>query len=174
MTEHSGIVTNIGASTRKEDGSETPLLFDAVLYPHRSLSKKHFRILLITVTVLCTFAGLRFIAVGAWPVVLFVAADVFFVWLAFTLSYRSGRLYETLQLSDCDLILTRVHPNGRVENWRFEPYWAKLELKEIDGDRNQLSVSSHGKRVTFGHFLTPADRRSLVRALKPELLRLKG
>lgn len=162
------------ATDRTAGNCSQPLLFNATLYPHRSLKHRQFRRLFYILLGICTLAALRFIAVGAWPVVIFVAIDIAALWLAFYLSYRSARLYETLQLTARDLILTRVHPGGQVENWRFDPYWVKLELKTIDEDRNQLSLASHGHEVIFGQFLTPADRRELKAALLPELLRLKG
>ncbi len=152
----------------------TKLLFDATLYPHRSLKPHQFRRLFWFLVAVCLFAGLRFIVVGAWPVVIFLGVDILAIWLAFHFSYRSARLYETLQLSEKDLIVTRVHPNGQVESWRFDPYWVKLSLKTIDEDRNQLSLTSHGETLVFGDFLTPTDRRKLKAALMPELARLKG
>ncbi|WP_286829371.1 MULTISPECIES: DUF2244 domain-containing protein [Kordiimonas] len=155
-------------------GDGTQLLFDATLYPHRSLKPHQFRRLFWFLIAVCLLAGLRFIMVGAWPVVIFLGVDLLAIWLAFHFSYRSARLYETLQLSEKDLILTRVHPGGRVESWRFDPYWVKLDLKTIDEDRNQLSLASHGETLVFGTFLTPTDRRKLRAALMPELARLKG
>ncbi|SDD29168.1 DUF2244 domain-containing protein [Kordiimonas lacus] len=159
-------------AARMGDGRK--LLFDATLYPHRSLKPHQFRRLFWFLIAVCLLAGLRFIMVGAWPVVIFLGVDLLAIWLAFHFSYRSARLYETLQLSEKDLILTRVHPGGRVESWRFDPYWVKLDLKTIDEDRNQLSLASHGETLVFGAFLTPTDRRKLRAALMPELLRLKG
>ena len=47
----------------------TKLLFDATLYPHRSLKPHQFRRLFWFLVAVCLFAGLRFIVVGAWPVV---------------------------------------------------------------------------------------------------------
>lgn len=149
-------------------------LFSATLYPHRSLKPQQFRRLFLFLVVLVTLAGLRFVAVGAWPVMIFLAIDIAAIWLAFHLSYRSARLFETMQLSEKDLIVTRVHPSGRVESWRFDPYWVKLELKTIDEDTNQLSLTSHGETLVFGQFLTPSDRRAFKDALMPELMRLKG
>lgn len=150
------------------------LLFDATLYPHRSLKPRQVRRLVWALVAICGIASLRFIVVGAWPVVGFLAVDIAAIWLAFHLSFRSGQLYETLQLGEKDLILTRVHPSRRVESWRFDPYWVQLGLKTIDEDRNQLSLTSHGKTVVFGTFLTPTDRRKLKAALTPELARLKA
>lgn len=150
------------------------LLFDATLYPHRSLRPYHFKQLFRVLTAVCVLVGLRFLLVGAWPVAVFLLVDIAAIWLAFHCNYRSARLFETLQLSEKHLTLTRVHPDGRVENWRFDPYWVKLDLKTIDEDRNQLTLSSHGETVIFGAFLTPTDRIQLKSALMPDLQRLKG
>lgn len=163
------------ANMARTGGQNGPAsLFAATLYPHRSLKPQQFRRLFLFLVALVTFAGLRFVAVGAWPVMIFLAVDIAAIWLAFHLSYRSARLFETVQLSEKDLIITRVHPSGRVESWRFDPYWVRLELKTIDEDTNQLSLTSHGETLVFGQFLTPSDRRAFRDALMPELMRLKG
>ena len=36
---------------------------------------------------------------GAWPVIGFFGLDVALIYLAFKLNYRSGRLYETIELT---------------------------------------------------------------------------
>ena len=102
--------------TADEAPAERPrrLHFDATLYAYRSLKKKNFNRMIAVLAAFCLFAAIRFIMIGAWPVVIFVAIDLIALWLAFFLNYRAGQQYETVQLTDSDLMLTRVMPNGRT------------------------------------------------------------
>ena len=74
-------------------------MFDAVLTPHRSLTRAGFAVLIAVFVVLSLAVGLFFLSMGAWPVIGFYGLDVAALTVAFRLSYRSGRLRETLQLS---------------------------------------------------------------------------
>jgi uncharacterized membrane protein len=159
------------------DGESAPqprarrLHFDATLYAHRSLKRKNFNRMIGVLAAFCVFAAIRFILIGAWPVVIFVAIDLIALWLAFFLNYRSAQRFETVQLTDNDLLLTRVQPNGRSETWRFEPYWVQVKLRKLGGGENELSLRSHGEQVVFGRFLLPKEREEFASSLKLALAR---
>lgn len=139
------------------------------LFPQRSLKPEHFSKMLLVLIVICTLASIRFIIVGAWPVVLFLGADVVALWFAFFLSYRRGRIFETVQLSKTDLIITKSDANGQVTSTRFEPYWAHVSLSTIGADKNILIISHHDKRVEIGDFLVPHERRQLAEKISDAL-----
>ncbi|WP_417449135.1 DUF2244 domain-containing protein [Kordiimonas sp.] len=147
------------------------LHFNATLYAHRSLKRKNFNRMILILAAFCLFAAIRFIMVGAWPVVIFVAIDLIALWLAFYFNYRAAQRFETVQLTDRDLLVTRVQPNGHAETWRFEPYWVQVKLRELGEDRNELSLRSHGEQLSFGHFMLPDERREFADALEIALAR---
>jgi len=161
----------------REEGESAPQLrarrlhFDATLYAHRSLKRKNFNRMIGVLATFCVFAAIRFIMIGAWPVVIFVAIDLIALWLAFFLNYRSAQRFETVQLTDNDLLLTRVQPNGRSETWRFEPYWAQVKLRKLGAGENELSLRSHGEQVVFGRFLLPKEREEFASSLELALAR---
>jgi uncharacterized membrane protein len=115
-----------------------------------------------------------FYIAGAWPVVGFLGLDVLLVYVAFRLNYRSGRRYETLELSPARFTLTRVHPSGRQEQYDCNPYWARVNLREWPDGRTVLSVVSRGTELRFGSFLTDDERRDLASALREALLTARG
>src|SRR6188474_796931 len=100
--------------------------FAAVLTPHRSLSPKGFAVLMTLVCIVSFGTGLLFYLLGAWPVVGFMGLDVVLIYIAFKLNYRSARLYETVDLTNDMLTITRVDPSGRARSWSFNPYWVRL------------------------------------------------
>ena len=75
---------------------DSRLYFDAILHPHRSLTRSQFRVLMVTLCAIALIVGLIFTLSGAWPVGGFLGLDVLAIYLAFRLNYRSGRLRETV------------------------------------------------------------------------------
>jgi uncharacterized membrane protein len=61
--------------------------------------------------------GLTFAAAGAWPILGFFGLDVALVYFAFRFNYRAGRLVETIRLTRSALLIRRIHPGGRIEEW---------------------------------------------------------
>lgn len=153
---------------------ETPSYhLDLKLFPQRSLKPEHFSKLLLVLIAICTLAGIRFWIVGAWPVVLFLGLDVLALWFAFFLSYRRGRIFETVQLSDTDLIVGKSDAAGRFTSIRFEPYWAKVSMQVVGGDANILTIRHHNKCTELGSFLVPHERREVADAIRNAIERWK-
>ncbi len=180
--------TNINDHWYKSMHRERELLFAAELRPHRSLSPSGFRILMAAIGLVCLAVGLFFYLQGAWPVLGFLGLDVAAVYLAFRLSYRAGRLAETVKLWGEELSIRRIHPNGRWRQWSFQPYWTRVRLEadnSLDvnggddgedgnfiGGHGSVLVTSHGQGVRLGRFLAAAERQSFADALGLALQRL--
>ncbi|MGQ0457237.1 MAG: DUF2244 domain-containing protein [Hyphomicrobium sp.] len=142
-----------------------------VLHPHRSLSPRGFLILMSLIAGVSFVVGMAFVAIGAWPVLGFFGLDAALIYIAFKLNYRSGRLYETADLSPDALTLTRVYPSGRREKHEFNPYWARVRLSADRPDgRTSLRLAAQGREVPFGHFLTDDERRAFADALTGALI----
>lgn len=157
-----------------EQTQAEPERFRAVLTPHRSLGPRGFLALMIALGSVSFVTGMVFLALGAWPVLGFFGLDVLLIYIAFRLNYRSGRLYETLDLTPATFVLTRVHPSGRQERFDCNPYWARVNLREWADGRTALSIVSRGTELAFGAFLTDDERRDLASALREALLTARG
>lgn len=129
--------------------------------------------MLLVLIVICTLASIRFLLVGAWPVVLFLALDVMALWLAFFISYRRGRISETIQLSASDLIVSKMSSSGSVSTIRFEPYWAKVSVQTCGAEKNILTISHHDKSVSLGAFLMPHERKHVAQTIETAISRWK-
>lgn len=143
--------------------------FSAVLTPHRSLGPKGFLVFMAAVGTISFATGLMFYLMGAWPVMGFMGLDLLLVYFAFRINFRALRVYETVDLTEESLTVTRVAPNGRAQSWRFSPYWVRLNLDERVGRSSELSLASHGKRLVFGSFLTDPEREDFASALTEAL-----
>jgi uncharacterized membrane protein len=158
-----------GNTAKAARDGEAPLLFDAVLAPHRSLGPRGFLILMSAVCAFAFAAGLGFYLVGAWPVVGFLGLDVLLIYGAFRLNYRHGRMYESLTLTPRALTVARTNYWGETETWRFQPYWLRVSMDDPPRHDSQLSLTSHGKKLVIGAFLTPDERLEVARALRAAL-----
>ena len=151
-----------------------PGAFHAVLTPYRSLGPNGFLIFMIALGAMSFVTGVVFLIAGAWPVLGFFGVDVLLVYIAFKLNYRSGRLYETVDVTPAKFSWTRVHPSGRQEQFDCNPYWARVNLREWPDGRTVLCVASQGKELAFARFLTDDERRDLASALREALLAARG
>ena len=152
--------------------AEAPVLFDVLLMPNRSLPPLGFALLMAAVSLLSFGAGLAFYVIGAWPVVGFLGLDVALIYIAFRVSFRRMRAFETLRLTEHALVFERVSPGGVRRRWTFQPYWLRAEYDEPPHHGSQLRLRSHGRAVTVGAFLAPPERHDLATALRGALHRL--
>lgn len=151
--------------------AETTLWFDAVLYPHRSLGRRAFTMLMIVLGLVSFAMGMAFLLMGAWPVFGFFGLDVLALYLAFRLNYRSGEVVETIRLTDDELVIGRRERRRNLVEWKFQPYWVRIEVDEPRPHENRLLLKSHGRTLAIGSFLTPEERIDLARALRDALRR---
>jgi uncharacterized membrane protein len=126
-------------------------------------------ILMTAVCVVSFATGLLFYLLGAWPVIGFMGLDVLLIYIAFKLNFRALRLYETVDLTDDALTVTRVAPSGKAQSWSFNPYWVRLSLQQRLGRSSELSLASHGRRLVFASFLSDDEREDFASALSSAL-----
>ncbi len=157
-----------------DDTTQPAFGFRAVLSPHRSLAPTGFLILMCAVAGVSFVIGMVFLMMGAWPIFGFFGLDVLLIYIAFRLNYRSGRRYETVEVTREELRLVRVHPDGRSEQFNFNPFWVRVMLRERVDGHNQLSLASHGQEMMFAQFLTDDERRDFAGALRGALIEARG
>ncbi len=150
-------------------GAEAPSLFDAVLYPNRSLPNAGFIAVMSIVIGANIVFGTFFYVIGAWPVIGFCGLDIFLVWLAFKLSYRQGRLCERVRVTDEEMWVARVLPSGHETRWRLQPFWTRVEIDNPVRHESQVRVTSKGKTLILGAFLSPLERGRFAQALSNAL-----
>ena len=164
---------NTEQSGAADEGAKSPcapkVWFDAVLHPHRSLSPLGFLILMVALSSVSFATGIAFLLEGAWPIFGFFGLDVLLVYIAFRVNYRSGLIYETLRLTHDELAVRRVFPSGKSSFWSFQPYWVRVEMDDPPQPDSVLKLSSHGKGLAIGAFLTPEEKLEVARALHAAL-----
>lgn len=153
---------------------ENEILFDAVLTPNRSLTKKSFLIVMAAASFFCFTIGLIFFLAGAWPVTGFLGLELLLLYLSFRISYRSANRRETVQLRRTSLSVSRFLQNGKSLVWSFQPYWLQIECNfEAKHDRS-IVLRSKGTTVGIGSFLSPKERADFAEALIKALHKCKA
>ena len=164
MTEDATEEQETGGSPRGE-----PLLFDALLTPHRSLGPRGFMIFMAAISAVSFTGGMVFFLAGAWPIVGFLGLDVLLIYLLFRANYRHGRRHEILELTRDRLTVRKVNHYGEERSYEFQPYWLRVTLDDPVRHESQLVLESHGRRLVIGSFLAPQERGELARALEKAL-----
>ena len=149
-------------------------VFEAVLYPNRSLPNFGFALVMSVVIGANLLFGLYFFSIGAWPVIGFCGLDVALVWLAFKISYRQGRLHERVCMTSDMLWVSRVLPSGHETRWRMQPFWTQVVIDQPVRHESQLQLRSKGRTLVIGSFLSPGERAELGSALKKAMGRLNA
>lgn len=143
--------------------------FATSLSPHRSLSADGFRFVMLGAVAANVVIGLPLFVMGAWPVFGFMGLDVFLLWWLFKRSYLDARRSETLLLTDRELVVVRVAPDGEREELRLDAYWLKVEATE-----ERLVVTSRGNRAVIGRFLGPDERLRVAEQLKAAIAEMRA
>ncbi len=143
--------------------------FATSLSPHRSLSPEGFKWVIRGAIAANLVIGVPMLILGAWPVMGFMGLDIWLLWWLFKRSYLDARRSETLVLTDSELLVDRVAPDGEREEHRLDAYWLR-----IDATEDRLVVISKGNRLVIGRFLSPEARLALAEQLKAALADMRA
>lgn len=160
--------------TRPHTTDADAVRFAAVLHPHTSLSPRAFVGMMLLLTTVSFVLGGVSVAMGFWPVMGFYGLDLLALYIAFRVSYRRARRYETVELTDDTLTVLKVEPNGRRKRIEFQAYWLRVEMDDPPGPGSRLVLASHGHAFEIGAFLTPGEKLDFARALRRELAKLRA
>lgn len=148
-----------------------PPVFEAILYPHRSMGRRGYLILIAGTAIIMGLYGLTFLLLGAWPIFGFIGAEWLLFWYLFTRHLRGDRRAERLRLYADRLVLERVDAKGRHHALALQPYWLRVILQRGDEPDNSLYLGSHGKAIEIGAFLSGPERVSFAAELTEVLAR---
>ena len=147
-----------------------PVLFEARLSPHRSLSARGFAALMLVLAGISLAVGLSFLMMGAWPVFGFFGLDVALVWFAFRANYRDARAYEDIRMTPSILLVRQVSKRGNARETDFNPRWTRLEKTEDElAGVTRVALVSRGFPLIIGAFLPPFHKSELAKALSSAL-----
>ncbi len=153
-----------------------PVVFDAILHPYRSLSPTGFYWLMGLLALAAVTLGLTFLAMGAWPIFGLYGLDILLVYLAFRANYRSASTqWERVKLTAGELTVDQHGPKqGQYHRSTFQPAWLRVDMDDPPEHHSQCVLTSHGRSLSVGCFLSPEERLDFAKALRAALARLRG
>jgi len=147
-----------------------PVLFSALLTPHRSLNRPGFLVVMACLSAISFAAGLAFLLMGAWPVFGFFGLDVLAIYWAFKINFRRAKASEEISVTSSELRVRRVSHRGDVVEWVLNPLWVQLDqIAHEEFGIEKLYLVSRGRRLSIGSFLGPDEKASFSNALKEGL-----
>jgi uncharacterized membrane protein len=145
--------------------------WQAVLTPHRSLSKHGFILVMALVAGVNLLVGALFMVIGAWPVAGFAGLDILLMWWAFRANFADSRRLERISITEHEVILDSLREGRPPEQRRFVRRWVRVELDE-EPEREligSLRLVVGSTRTVIGDFLAPGERKTLAAALRQAL-----
>jgi uncharacterized membrane protein len=153
-----------------DPGDAEPVLFSALLTPHRSLNRTGFVLVMTFLSVISFATGVAFLIMGAWPVFGFLGLDVLAIYIAFRINFGRARAREEITVTPSELRLRRVSHRGHVVEWVLNPLWVQLdEVVHEEFGTERLYLRSRGRRVSVGGFLGAEEKASFAKALRAGL-----
>ncbi|MDR3532784.1 MAG: DUF2244 domain-containing protein [Rhodopila sp.] len=150
-----------------------PPVFEALIVPHRSLTRKGIALLVAAFVALSVAMALRFWLLGAWPVVAFTLAEVPLAILLVAINLRQARASELIMLTAYEVTVIRTDPAGRRQQVSLPSDWLRVDL-EAAGGASHVMLSSRGRGCEIGSFLHEPDKKSLFEGLREALYRIKN
>ena len=115
-----------------------PPVFEALLVPYRSLSRKGVAAVIALLAVISSTVAIRFWLWGAWPVVLFSLLEVPLVVLMLAINMRRARASEMIMLTAHQLTVVRTDPSGRRKQDLLPVAWLRVDLDS----RSEIRIST--------------------------------
>jgi uncharacterized membrane protein len=169
-----GVPAPAGENKQGAGKPEERPIFEALLYPHRSLSERGFLILTIGTVLIVSLWGGLFLMLGAWPIFGFLGAEWLLFWWLLRTNFRGDLRAERIRLYPSHLLLQQIDAKGRVAESTFEPYWLRVVLQERGFEDPALLLRSHGRAVEIGTFLGAGERRQFAEELQTVLARWRA
>lgn len=156
------------------DMQSDTLLFEAVIVPHRSLSRRGLQLLLGAIGLICVANVVMFARLHAWPICGFAGAELVLAALLLRLNALGARASEMLLLTPGALRVIRTDPKGRRVEVALPPAWLTVQIEDRPGRVPALWLGSHGRREEVARFLGEAEKRDLAQALSAALHRWRN
>lgn len=144
-------------------------MFEAVIVPHRSLSRRGLAGLIIAVAGASGLTALLFFLLGAWPVAGFSGAEILLAVILIRAHARVARESEVVLLSERRLRVIHTDRKGGRREMALDPSWLRAELQERPGRVPALLLVGGRRRHEIAARLGEAEKRDLAAALAEAL-----
>jgi len=124
--------------------------------PNKSLSGKQIIMFLLLIGFLILFIGIRFVFVGAWPIIIFGIAEFTILVVCTYFFYQNSKKGEKISLTNSKIIL-----NNTLEDKEEKVLEHNLAWTKVKNENDSLSLNYSGKKTLFARFLNNQRRVKL-------------
>lgn len=148
-------------------------LFEALIVPHRSLTRRGAAVVVGILAVISAGIVLRLWFWGAWPAAIFSLIEVPLLLGLLMINWRRARASELIMLTDGQLFVTKTDSGGHLQQLSLPTAWLRVDLQAPDAVP-RVVLTSQGKTWEVGAFLPEPDKRSLYDSLRDALERARN
>ena len=145
------------------------VFFEAVVVPHRSLSRRGLWVLIGAIGTMSAIASTVFWLLGAWPVAVFNGAELTLAALLLRYNARAARANEVILMSPSGVRIIRTAANGARTEQALPVGWLRIDWQERKGRVPGLFLASRHMRVEVGASLGEPEKSSLADGLRSAL-----
>ena len=128
--------------------------------PNKSLSGKQIIMFLLLIGFLIIFIGIRFVFVGAWPIIIFGIAEFTILVVCTYFFYQNSKKGEKISLTNSKIIL-----NNTLEDKEEKVLEHNLAWTKVKNENDSLSLNYSGKKTLFARFLNNQRRVKLKKII---------
>ena len=129
--------------------------------PNKSLNHKQIILFLIITGGLIFFMGVRFVIVGAWPILIFGIVEFFILVLCTYLYFNFAKKKERIILNQEELQIQKLNNQEIEDDQSYNLHWSSLK-----NNKDDLTVHYAGKKNAFAKFLSPQRRLKLKKIIE--------
>jgi uncharacterized membrane protein len=115
---------------------------------------------LIFIGFLILFIGIRFVFVGAWPIIIFGIAEFTILVICTYFFYQNSKKGEKISLTNSKIIL-----NNTLEDKEEKILEHNLAWTKVKNENDSLSLNYSGKKTLFAKFLNNQRRVKLKKII---------
>ena len=150
------------------------LYMDAVITPNRSLSKRGLYIVLGIMAAYNLLLAVFLLAIGAFPVPIFLGLDFAGVAFAFHISNRRARRAERVRVSAERVEVERSQAGKPLIVWSTPTAFTRVALEDAGEHHVRVELRLSGEAVTVGAALSPDERAAFAQSLERAIAAARG
>ncbi|MDB2564554.1 DUF2244 domain-containing protein [Alphaproteobacteria bacterium] len=129
--------------------------------PNKSLNQKQIILFLIITGGLIFFIGVRFVIVGAWPILIFGIIEFLILVFCTYLYVNFTKRKERIILDHQEMKIQKLDDKEIVSDQSYNLYWSNIK-----NNRDNLTLNYAGQKKIFAKFLNPQRRLKLKKIIE--------
>jgi uncharacterized membrane protein len=129
--------------------------------PNKSLNHKQILLFLAITGGLIFFMGVRFVIVGAWPILIFGIIEFLILTFCTYLYFNFAKRREIIILNQEEIRIQKLKDQEMEDDQSYNIHWSRLK-----NNKDDLSIHYAGKKNAFARFLSPHRRLKLKKIIE--------